>query len=83
MDSGTATAYNSPLEYWSRWIDMVVFRPFRGWKYNPDVVGDLNKVVCPPYDLITPELQESLLKRSPYNVVHLAVSYTHLRAHET
>ena len=50
---------------------MVVFRPFRGWKYNPDVVGDLNKVVCPPYDLITPELQESLLKRSPFNVVHL------------
>ena len=50
---------------------MVVFRPFRGWKYNPDVVGDLNKVVCPPYDLITPELQESLLNRSPYNVVHL------------
>ena len=50
---------------------MVVFRPFRGWKYNPDVVGDLNKVVCPPYDLITPDLQESLLKRSPYNVVHL------------
>ncbi|MEE2928250.1 MAG: DUF1015 domain-containing protein, partial [Chloroflexota bacterium] len=50
---------------------MVVFRPFRGWKYNPDVVGDLNKVVCPPYDLINPELQESLLKRSPFNVVHL------------
>ena len=50
---------------------MVVFRPFRGWKYNPDVVGDLAKVVSPPYDLITPELQESLLKRSPYNVVHL------------
>ena len=50
---------------------MVVFRPFRGWKYNPSVVGDLNKVVCPPYDLITPEMQESLLKCSPFNVVHL------------
>ena len=50
---------------------MVVFRPFRGWKYNPDVVGDLAKVISPPYDLITPELQESLLKLSPYNVVHL------------
>ena len=50
---------------------MVIFRPFRGWKYDPDVVGDLAKVVCPPYDLITPELQESLLKLSPYNVVHL------------
>lgn len=55
---------------------MVVFRPFRGWKYNPDVVGDLAKVVSPPYDLITPELQESLLKRSPYNVVHLEAGRT-------
>ena len=50
---------------------MVVFRPFRGWRYNSEVVGDLAKVVCPPYDLITPELQESLRRQSPYNVVHL------------
>ena len=50
---------------------MVVFRPFRGWRYNPDVVGDLASVVCPPYDLITAELQESLRQLSPYNVVHL------------
>ena len=50
---------------------MVVFRPFRGWKYNADVVGDLAEVVCPPYDLVTPELQESLRRRNPYNVVHL------------
>ncbi len=50
---------------------MVVFRPFRGWKYNPDVVGNLAEVVCPPYDLITPEMQESLRQRNPYNVVHL------------
>ena len=50
---------------------MVVFRPFRGWKYNADVVGDLADVVCPPYDLVTPELQESLRRRNPYNVVHL------------
>ena len=50
---------------------MVEFRPFRAWRYNPNVVGDLASVVCPPYDLITPELQQSLLQLSPYNVVHL------------
>ena len=50
---------------------MVDFRPFRAWRYNPGVVGDLASVVCPPYDLITPELQQSLLQLSPYNVVHL------------
>ena len=50
---------------------MAAFRPFRGFMYNPGVVGDLATVVCPPYDLITPELQESLRNQSRYNVVHL------------
>ena len=50
---------------------MVVLRPFRGWRYDLDVVGDAASVLCPPYDLITPEMQESLRQSSPYNVVHL------------
>ena len=50
---------------------MVVVRPFRGWRYDPDVVGDPAAVLCPPYDLITPEVQASLRQLSPYNVVHL------------
>ena len=50
---------------------MAAFRPFRGFMYNPGVVGDMATVVCPPYDLITPELQESLRNLSRYNVVHL------------
>jgi len=50
---------------------MVEFRPFRAWRYNPQVVGDVASVICPPYDLISPEMEESLRRRSPYNVVHL------------
>ena len=50
---------------------MVDFRPFRGWRYNQAVIGDLASVLGPPYDLVTPELRESLRQRSPYNVVHL------------
>ena len=50
---------------------MVVLRPFRGWRYDLDVVGDPALVLCPPYDLITLEMQESLRRLSPYNVVHL------------
>jgi uncharacterized protein (DUF1015 family) len=50
---------------------MVEFRPFRAWRYDQDVVGDLAAVICPPYDLISPEMEESLRRRSPYNVVHL------------
>ena len=50
---------------------MVVFRPFRGCRYNPEVVGDMAAILCPPYDIIGPELKESLKARSPYNAVHL------------
>lgn len=50
---------------------MVRFRPFRGWRYNPEVVGDLADVLCPPYDMIGREMEESLARQSPYNAVHL------------
>ena len=50
---------------------MVVFRPFRGCRYDPQVVGDMAAILCPPYDIIGPELKESLKGRSPYNAVHL------------
>ena len=29
-------------------------RPFRGLRYEPDAVGDLARVVSPPYDVISP-----------------------------
>ena len=50
---------------------MVALKPFRGWRYDLGVVGDPASVLCPPYDLITPEVQQSLRGLSPYNVVHL------------
>ena len=50
---------------------MAVLRPFRGCRYNPAVVGGLSAVVCPPYDMIGPELKAELQQRSPYNAVHL------------
>ena len=50
---------------------MVKLRPFRGWRYNTDVVDDLASVICPPYDIIDRDLEESLRLRSPYNAVFL------------
>jgi uncharacterized protein (DUF1015 family) len=50
---------------------MADFRPFRGWRYNQEAAGDLAQVICPPYDLINPEMEESLRRKSPFNVVHL------------
>lgn len=50
---------------------MVVVSPFRGWRYNPDIVVDMASVLCPPYDMITPEIQESLKRQNRFNVIHL------------
>jgi uncharacterized protein (DUF1015 family) len=53
---------------------MVMIRPFRGIRYNPTVVSDLQQVVSPPYDVISPEQQTLLHLRNPYNAVHLDLS---------
>ncbi len=45
--------------------------PFRGIRFNPRHVADLNDVMTPPYDVIGPEMQERLYRRSPYNIVRL------------
>lgn len=44
--------------------------PFRGILYNVDKVS-AEDVLAPPYDLITPEYQEELYRKSPYNVVRI------------
>ena len=46
-------------------------KPFRGWRYNPDKVGDLTEVLAPPYDVISLPQQAEFCLRSPYNIVHL------------
>jgi uncharacterized protein (DUF1015 family) len=50
---------------------MAIIRPFRGVRYNPAVVGDLQHVMSPPYDVISFEQQTLLHLRNPYNAVHL------------
>ncbi len=50
---------------------MADIRPFQGLHYNPSMVKDLAKVLCPPYDIITPQLQQELYERSDYNFVRI------------
>ena len=50
---------------------MPVIRPFRGLRYDSEVVGDLRQVVAPPYDIIYDEWRERLYERNPYNIVRL------------
>ena len=49
--------------------------PFHGTLYNPATVGDVRKVVAPPYDIIDRTLQKTLHDRHPNNVIRLELGY--------
>jgi len=53
---------------------MVAVAPFRALRYDVDVVGDFDRVVAPPYDVISPDDQARLYDASPYNVVRLILN---------
>lgn len=53
---------------------MAVIEPFRGIRYNPDKVGDLNLVTAPPYDIIPERLQKKLYQGHPNNVIRLELN---------
>ena len=36
---------------------MAILKPFRGCRFDPSVVGNLSDVICPPYDMIGPALE--------------------------
>ncbi len=50
---------------------MADIRPFRGVHYNPALVKDLGQVICPPYDIISPQVQQELYQRSDFNFVRI------------
>src|SRR5574340_1083507 len=50
--------------------------PFKGVLFNPEKIGDLNKVMAPPYDVISPKLQEDLYSRHQNNIVRLEFGKT-------
>ena len=53
---------------------MVAAAPFRGLRFDPDVVGEDAQVTTPPYDVISPEAREAYEAMSPYNVVRLILA---------
>ncbi|MGE4545149.1 MAG: DUF1015 domain-containing protein [Pedobacter sp.] len=50
---------------------MAKINPFRAVRYNLEKIQDPARVTAPPYDVISPELQEDLYQRSPFNIVRL------------
>ncbi|HEY3302145.1 MAG TPA: DUF1015 domain-containing protein [Candidatus Binatia bacterium] len=53
---------------------MAKIASFKGILYNQKKIANPSRVVAPPYDVITPEEQEKLYSRSPYNIVRLILS---------
>jgi len=50
---------------------MVNISPFKGLVYNKEKIKDLQKVMSPPYDIITEELQNELYEKHQNNFVKL------------
>jgi uncharacterized protein (DUF1015 family) len=50
---------------------MAKIAPFRAVRYNLEKIQDPSRVTAPPYDVISPEMQEELYQRSPFNLVRL------------
>ena len=50
--------------------------PFRGIRYNQGIVGGLAQVICPPYDVITPEQQKLYYEKNDYNAIRLEYPLT-------
>ena len=53
------------------WLSVSLLKPFRALRYDPERAGSLDRLVAPPYDVVTPELRAELLAESPYNAVRL------------
>ncbi len=50
---------------------MAEIQPFRGVYYNQSLVKDLAAVICPPYDIISPQMHQELYQRSEHNFVRV------------
>ena len=50
---------------------MADIQPFHGLRYEQAAIHDLTEVICPPYDIISPALQEELHNRNEYNFVRV------------
>jgi uncharacterized protein (DUF1015 family) len=53
---------------------MPEIQAFHAIRYNLGLVGALGDVVAPPYDVISPDLQEQLYRKHPNNVVRLILN---------
>src|SRR5690348_16396063 len=64
IGSGTGRTYR-------RIVDVAEVRAFPALRYDVKVAGPLDDLICPPYDVISPEERAALVARSRGNFVHV------------
>ncbi len=50
---------------------MAEIQPFRGVHYNETLIQDWSEVICPPYDIISPQEQQELYLKNEYNYIRI------------
>ncbi len=50
---------------------MAIIAPFRGLTYNYNKINDLEKIITPPYDVISEKEQEEYYNAHPNNIIRL------------
>jgi uncharacterized protein (DUF1015 family) len=58
-------------------------RPFHAFRYAPSVARDLSRLLCPPYDVISPAERDRLAALHPANAVHVELPSSYASAAET
>lgn len=50
---------------------MAIVKPFKGLLYNPSKIKHLANVMAPPYDVVSPAMQDALYNKDPRNIVRV------------
>jgi uncharacterized protein (DUF1015 family) len=46
-------------------------KPFKAFRFNASVVGNVGRCIAPPYDVISDTERDGLCQKSKYNIVHI------------
>ncbi len=50
---------------------MAVVKPFNGLRFNTEKAGEIEKLVCPPYDIISEEQRLKYIEENEHNIIRL------------
>ena len=50
---------------------MALVKPFAAIRYNKEKAGEIETLVCPPYDIVSLDEREKLIEKNEYNMISL------------